>query len=60
MRLIFFFFRVTMKSIVNEGKADVPFKALLEKGDRRWFERGNWYGVQSFNFRTEYNEEKIN
>lgn len=52
--------KVTMTCIINEGKADVPFKALLEKGDRRWFERGTWYGVQSFNFRTEYNEEKIN
>ena len=53
--------RTMMRVQVNiqQGKIDVPFKAVLKKGNRRWTEIGTYKGTQSYNLQVDYNETPL-
>ena len=41
--------RLHVQVTVQQGKIDVPFKAVLKKGNKVWEERGVFKGTNSFN-----------
>ncbi len=43
-----------VKVIIQEGKIDVPFKAVLKRGTRVWEEQGTYTGTQSYNLHVDY------
>ncbi|XP_072047002.1 epidermal differentiation-specific protein-like [Amphiura filiformis] len=51
--------RLNVQAIIQEGKIDVPFKAMLKRGEKIWEELGTYNGVQSFNLHVEYNETPL-
>ncbi|XP_071957900.1 uncharacterized protein [Antedon mediterranea] len=51
--------RLRVKVIVQNGKIDVPFTAVLKKGPRQWEERGVYTGTQSYNMVVDYTEEPL-
>ncbi|XP_038063971.1 gamma-crystallin N-like [Patiria miniata] len=44
---------------IQQGKIDVPFSALLQKGNRRWREVGTFRGTQSYNQHVDYDETRL-
>ncbi|XP_072043980.1 epidermal differentiation-specific protein-like [Amphiura filiformis] len=50
---------LTVKAIIQQGKIDVPFKAVLKRGTKQWEERGTYKGTQSYNLHVDYTETPI-
>ena len=44
---------------IQQGKIEVPFKAILKKGNRRWTEIGIFKGTQSYNLEVDYKETPL-
>ncbi len=45
--------------IIQEGKIDVPFKAVLKRGTRVWEEQGTFTGTQGYNLHVDYKETAL-
>ncbi|XP_022092298.1 gamma-crystallin N-like [Acanthaster planci] len=45
--------------LIQQGKIDVPFSAILQKGNRRWKEVGTYHGTQSYNLQVNYTETPL-
>ncbi|XP_022088118.1 epidermal differentiation-specific protein-like [Acanthaster planci] len=41
---------------IQQGKIDVPFSAVMQKGNKRWEEVGTYHGTQSYNLHVDYKE----
>ncbi|XP_072047721.1 epidermal differentiation-specific protein-like isoform X2 [Amphiura filiformis] len=50
---------LTVQVIIQEGKIDVPFRAVLKRGTKRWEEGGTYKGTQSYNLHVDYNETPL-
>ncbi|XP_072047003.1 beta-crystallin B2-like [Amphiura filiformis] len=50
---------LTVQAMIQEGKMDVPFKAMLKRNEKTWEERGTYYGTQSFNLHVDYTETPL-
>ena len=44
---------------VQEGKINVPFTAVLKKGNHQWTEKGTYNGTQSYNLQVDYDETPL-
>ena len=45
--------------LIQQGKIDVPFSALLQKGNKIWKEVGTYEGTQSYNLQVDYKETPL-
>ncbi|XP_072021887.1 epidermal differentiation-specific protein-like [Amphiura filiformis] len=51
--------RLRVQVNIQQGKIDVPFRAVLKRGTRRWEERGTYKGTQSYNLHVDYTETPL-
>ena len=51
--------RLRVQVNIQQGKIDVPFSAVLKKGNRTWKEIGTFKGTQSYNLQVDYNETPL-
>ncbi|XP_071173338.1 epidermal differentiation-specific protein-like [Mytilus edulis] len=48
-----------LTSNLTQAKLDVPFTAHFKQGNKKWEERGTYWGVQYYGFITEFEETRL-
>ncbi|XP_038050835.1 epidermal differentiation-specific protein-like [Patiria miniata] len=48
-----------VQCLLQDGNIDVPFHAVMKKGDKQWTETGTYHGTQSYNIHVDYKETPI-
>ncbi|VDI37786.1 Hypothetical predicted protein [Mytilus galloprovincialis] len=50
---------IKLSSTLTQTLLDVPFTAFLHQGDKKWEEKGTFFGVQYYGFITEFEESPL-